>query len=460
MAIHPIRAAPPHGVVLQAAPIHRELRLLLQECQRLNLMDIKSQQIRAWAESFEVTTTAEEFRGNPHLLELKSQYLPMLQGHLTDALFPNVPLQEDAEIGNDGFSYDPRTLYLYRRRAPEALQDRSPLRPEDPDLPFPFRSTPHPLIRKALECLARLGAARFDSEALQQAYEQERAIEAAEREEEKEDPLLLPLLEDLAVEQRDLDLELDARQAAIAADWDQEMNALVAGGEAQLAAAEVAHAQDQADHAAVQDRAVILARAFEEAQVAVLNRREERVHLLNNDLRQEELMAENLRRFGAGIAPRVQAAIAPVVAGIERYAQLVAQDAVVHRQEIQMLRQEILERAAPIAELVRGAQDAAQRAQKIEQEQLAIKHLHKTTQQGIEETRARLAEMQRIEDEKRDQGGGLLRLVRHGTHCYYLRTCSRIGTILPCGSYGGDGLWIRPSRDGLQYDRWRQKKNG
>jgi hypothetical protein len=81
--------------------------------------------------------------------DLFQQYVGELQANLRDAII-GAPLDANAVLGSDGYTYGQMALAVYQEAMPEPYRNRSPV---DPDDPAPFATRPHTVARHMVRWL-------------------------------------------------------------------------------------------------------------------------------------------------------------------------------------------------------------------------------------------------------------------------------------------------------------------
>jgi len=86
--------------------------------------------------------------------EIIQTFIPLLQELLYDHFF-NVPLNEDAVLGNDGHVYNSYSLKILQSVLSKEYQERSP---RDLDNPAIFKTQPHSFVKECIHFLKRWGS--------------------------------------------------------------------------------------------------------------------------------------------------------------------------------------------------------------------------------------------------------------------------------------------------------------
>jgi hypothetical protein len=135
----------PHILEFQDDPLRRELKGQLLQFRDLIKNynhpdnDIKTIELKKWLEDF-----TSELNGNPNTAAIQTKYLDRLKKILVEPIIDN-PLTEEAYLGNDGHTYEKKTLILFLKNA--YTQDTKDYRsPVFLDSPQRFIISLHPLV--------------------------------------------------------------------------------------------------------------------------------------------------------------------------------------------------------------------------------------------------------------------------------------------------------------------------
>ena len=135
--------------------LKNQIKLLKQEINSSRkIQDDFGDSFSLWIDSFE--KALKIFDSEPSLLllkELEEKFIGCLQSLLEDPISGEL-LNEDAVLGNDGYTYNKSSLERYFANAPETQKTRSPLNPENPTA---FTTVDQPLVRIALDYLISKG---------------------------------------------------------------------------------------------------------------------------------------------------------------------------------------------------------------------------------------------------------------------------------------------------------------
>lgn len=114
--------------------------------QHSNLQDPLTVSIRKWYEKF-----SGFVRSPASIDQTEKGYIEILQQLLIDPL-TQTPLDVEAHLGSDGYTYANYSLCLYLNAVPNEHQDRSPV---NHPIDEPFHTIPHPVARFLVEWLIK-----------------------------------------------------------------------------------------------------------------------------------------------------------------------------------------------------------------------------------------------------------------------------------------------------------------
>lgn len=139
---------PEHLRAFQRMEIRKNIEGQLSEIRTIlhnsPLQDELTNHIRKWYEDF-----AHFVRSPASLDQTEKGFIALLQQMLIDPI-TQTPLDNEAHLGSDGYTYANYSLCLYLSTANPENQNRSPLKPE---LEEPFTTTPHPIARFLVDWL-------------------------------------------------------------------------------------------------------------------------------------------------------------------------------------------------------------------------------------------------------------------------------------------------------------------
>lgn len=120
--------------------LRSELSTLRTQITQSGAQDELSTLLLNWINRFEGSL------GNQNLDDTKNRFIELLKEILVDPF--NVPLDEDAVLGNDGHTYGKKNLVLYFNMVEAAIRNRSPLNPNDATV---FTVDSHPHVRRMID---------------------------------------------------------------------------------------------------------------------------------------------------------------------------------------------------------------------------------------------------------------------------------------------------------------------